>query len=237
MKVKAIKTRIFKEKENLLDFIISHVKKLENNSILVITSKIVALSEGRVFEIKNIKTKEELIKKESDFVMKTKYAWLTIKDGMVLASAGVDESNANGKIILLPKDSFKTAEVLRKKLLKHYGIKNLGVLITDSRLLPLRAGSVGVALGYSGFKGIRDYRGKLDLFKRKLKVSGIDIADSLATSAVMLMGEGNERQPLALITDSNVVFVKKINKNELKIDIKDDLYYPVIKSLFYEKKK
>lgn len=237
MKVIPIKTRIFKENENLIDFITSNVKKLQDDSILVVTSKIVALSEGRVVIIKNEKEKEALIKSESQFAMRTKFAthekyvWLTIKDGMVLASAGIDESNANGKVILLPKDSFQSASILRKKLLRHYKVKNLGIIISDSRILPLRAGIVGVALGYAGFKGVRDYRNTKDLFGRNLEFSRTDVADSLATSAVLLMGEGRESQPLAIITDSKVIFVDKINKNELKIDPKDDLYQPLFANI------
>lgn len=231
MKVKPIKTRIFKEKENLIHFITSNVLKLKEDSILVVTSKIVSLSEGRVVSVKNEKEKEELIKKESQFAMKTKYTWLTIKDDMVLASAGIDESNADGKIILLPKNSFKSANDIRKKLLAHYKIKNLGIIITDSRLLPLRAGVVGIALGYAGFKGVREYRGKADLFGRILKFSRTDVADSLATSAVFLMGEGNECQPLALISESSVSFSDRINKNELKIDIKEDVYQPLFEKI------
>ena len=231
MKVIPIKTKIFKENDNLIDFITSNIKKLKENSILVVTSKIVALSEGRVVIVKDEKTREELIKKESQFMMRTKYTWLTIKDGMVMASAGVDESNADGKIVLLPKDSFKAATEIRNKLLKYYKVKNLGILITDSRLLPLRAGVVGVALGYSGFKGVRSYIGHKDLFGRKLKFSRTDVADSLATAAVYLMGEGNECQPLAVITDSKVEFKNKIDKNELKIDIKEDIYQPLFEKI------
>lgn len=239
MQVIPIKTRIFKENENLIDFIFSNVKKLKNNSILVVTSKIVALSEGRTAVIKNEKEKEELIKKESQFAIRTKfhvdntdkYVWMTIKDGMVMAGAGIDESNADGKVILLPKDSWKTASILRQKFLKHYKIKNLGIIISDSRTFPLRAGIVGVAIGYAGFRGIRDYRGKQDLFDRELKFSRTDVADSLTTSAVLLMGEGNECQPLAIITDSKVIFTNKIDKNELKIDPKDDLYQPLFEKI------
>ncbi len=64
--------------------------------------------------IENEKTKENLIRKESDFAIETKYAWLTIKDGVVMASAGIDESNANGKLILLPRDSYKSADFCEK---------------------------------------------------------------------------------------------------------------------------
>lgn len=232
MQIKALKTRVFKEREDLFSFILKYVKKIPENSVLVVTSKIVALAEGRTLPIKNKKEKIRIIKQESDFALKTKYAWLTIKDGMAMASAGIDESNAKGKLILLPKDSFKSAEVLRKKLLQKFKIKKLGVLITDSRLFPLRAGVVGVALGYAGFKGIKDYRGTKDIFGRTLKMSQTDIADSLATSAVLCMGEGKEQQPLALITNAPVYFVEKINKKELLISLKDDLYLPLFKSIF-----
>ena len=146
-------------------------------------------------------------------------------------SSGVDESNANGKIILLPKDSFKTARVLCEKLKKHYRIKDLGVIISDSRLLPLRAGIVGVALGYSGFRGVRDYRGTPDIFGRKLKLSRTDIADSLATAAVLLMGEGAEQQPLAVITKAPVQFTNKTDRNELFIDPREDIYQPLFEEI------
>ncbi len=227
MQIKAIRTRIFRENEDLISFILKYVKKLPEKSVLVVTSKIVALSEGRTRECKNRKEKIKLIKEESDFALKTKIVWLTIKDGMVMASAGIDESNANGKIILLPKDSFESAEMIRKALCKKFDIKNLGVLITDSRLFPLRAGIVGVALGYAGFHGIKNYIGEKDIFGRKLKMSKTDIADSLATAAVLCMGEGKEMQPLALIKDAPVVFANKVNRKELIIDPKKDIYAPL----------
>lgn len=198
---------------------------------MVITSKIVALSEGRTVEYKNKKQKIKLIKQESDFAIKTKYAWLTIKNGMVMATAGIDESNAKGKLILLPKDSFQSADLIRKKLRKIFKVKKLGVLITDSRVFPLRAGIIGVSLGYAGFRGIKNYIGKKDIFDRVLKISKTDVADSLATSAVLCMGEGKEQQPLALITDVPVEFIEKVDKKELKIDIKDDLYLPLFQSI------
>jgi len=231
MQITPIKTRIFRENEDLTTFILTHVKNLKEKSVLVVTSKIVALSEGRMVEYKNKKQKIELIKKESSFAVKTKIVWLTIKDGMLLASAGIDESNANGKLILLPKDSFKSAKILRKRLINHFHLKNLGILITDSRLMPLRAGVVGVSLGYAGFKGIKNDIGKKDIFGRILKMSKTDIADGLATAAVLCMGEGKEQQPLAVITEAPIVFTKKINKKELVINPKEDIYAPFFSKL------
>ena len=235
MQIKAIKTRIFRENEELFPFIFKYVKKIREKYILVITSKIVALAEGRTINIDHSLSyfdfREKVIKAESEYMLRTKYTWLTIKDGMVMSSAGIDESNANGKIVLLPKDSFKTAAVIRKKLQKKFKIKNLGVLITDSRLFPLRAGIVGAAIGYAGFRGVRDYRGTPDIFGRTLKLSRTDVADSLATSAVLCMGEGKEQQPLALITNAPVEFIERINKKELLVDPREDLYQPLFERI------
>lgn len=235
MLIKPFKTRVFKEGEELLPFILKYLKKLPENSVLVVTSKIVALAEGRTALFESKRQKIKIIKEESEFTIKTKHAWLTIKDGIVMAGAGIDESNAGyenqRKLILLPKDSFKSASKLRTKLQKIFKVKNLGVLITDSRTGPLRAGIVGMSLGYAGFKGIRDYRGTKDIFGRILKMSRTDVADSLATSAVLCMGEGREQQPLALITNAPVEFTNKINKKELIINPKDDLYLPLFKGI------
>lgn len=227
MIIKPIKTRIFQEGENLLQFITSHIKKLPEESVLIVTSKIVALAEKRTAMIKDKKTKEKLIRSESKMAMRTKYVWLTVKDNMVMPSAGIDESNANGKLILLPKNSFKSANLLWSALRKKYNIKNLGVIITDSHTMPLRAGVIAMALGYAGFKGIKTYIGKPDIFGRNFHFSNVNVADSLSTAAAFTMGEGNEQQPLAIITKAKVNFCEKIKKDELHIDLREDMYMPL----------
>lgn len=231
MITRPIKTRVFREGNDLFVFITDYFKKIPEKSVIVVTSKIVALAEKRTAIIENNETKEKLIRAESEFAVLTKHVWLTVKDGMVMASAGIDESNAKGKLILLPKNSFKTAHFLRNKLRKHYGVRHLGVLITDSHTIPLRAGVTGVALGYAGFRGVKDYRGTPDIFGRKFKFSRTDVADSLATAAVFVMGEGNEQQPLAIIEKIPIEFCDKIHHKELHIDIKDDMYRPLFSQL------
>ena len=233
MKILAIKTRLFTAGDDLAVFIRAHVKKLPEKSVLVIASKIVALAESRT--VKNLgsgqKEYAQLIRKESSAAKKTKYAWLTITDGMLMANAGVDASNANGALVLLPKDSFASAAALRKALRRIYRVKKLGVVISDSHVEPLRAGVVAHALGYAGIQGVRDYRGKKDLFDRTMKISRTNVADSLATAAALAMGEGAERQPIALITDAPVEFTERINRNETRIAPRDDLYWPILKNL------
>lgn len=228
MNVQAVKTRIFKEGEALEMFIVEHIPSIADGAVLAVTSKIIALSEGRTGKIED---REKIIEEESDFVLRTKYTWLTIKDGTIMASAGVDESNADGKLVLLPKDSFAAAESIRSSLIRRFGLTNLGVIVTDSRLLPLRAGIIGVALGYAGFKGVRDYRGTPDIFGRELKLSRTDVADGLATAAVLEMGEGAEQQPLCIIENAPVEFVETVDRDELHIDIEDDVYKPLFDTL------
>jgi coenzyme F420-0:L-glutamate ligase/coenzyme F420-1:gamma-L-glutamate ligase len=231
MKIKAIKTVIFPPGGNLLLFIAKYLPKISDRSILVVTSKIVALSEGRFVTKTDEAAKEKIIRQESDLVIPTKYVYLTIKDGVVMANAGVDESNGNGRIILLPKDSFVAATKIRNWLKKKYQIKNVGVIVSDSHCLPLRAGITGVALGYAGFKGLKNYQGQLDIFGRPFQYSRVNVADSLVTAAVLCMGEGREKQPLALITNAPVEYTERINKEELKIDIKEDIYGPLFRKI------
>jgi coenzyme F420-0:L-glutamate ligase len=232
MNVRAIRTRVFQEGENLEEFIRQHISKLKDGSILAVTSKIVALAEGRTVQVKTPKEKEALIKKESEWALQTHPQWWwTEKDGALLVNAGIDDSNADGKLILLPKDSYKAAAKLRKALARHYKSKKLGVVITDSRISPMRSGVTGLAVGYAGFRGVRDYRGKKDIFGRILRVTMTDIADSLATTAALVMGEGAERQPLAIIEDAPVVFSEKINRTEVLIPAKEDMYYALFRGL------
>lgn len=231
MIVTALKTRLFQENENLIDFIIEHIPVLNDGTILVITSKIVALSEGRTVNANDEATKEKYIKSESEFALKTKYTWLTIKDGAVMAAAGIDASNANGKLILLPKNSFASAAEIRTALLTHYKIKKLAVIITDSRTSPLRRGVTGMATGYAGFKGIKTYTDKTDIFDRPFEYTNVNVPDSLAAAAVYEMGEGNELQPLAIISNTQIEFAETIDQNEIKISLDDDMYAPLFKAL------
>lgn len=88
-----------------------------------------------------------------------------------------------------------------------------------------------MALGYAGFCGIKDYINNLDIFGRKFHFSRVNMADGLATAAVLVMGEGNEQRPLALIAKAPVKFQNKINRQELHIDIKDDMFRPLFAKL------
>ena len=246
MKVTAIKTRKFiPPKDDLLSLIRESFSNivLKEGSVIVITSKIVSISEGRCIKIEDKLKKPELIKKEADFYIDKnkvsgRISTLTIKDNILISSSGIDESNGNGYYILWPKDPFVSVKRIYKFIKKEYSLKNFAVIISDSRRTPLREGILGVGLSYYGLEPLRDYRGKNDIFDRKMNFSITNIIDSLATAAVFVMGEGNEQTPFAIIEDiKDINFVNKdFSKSDpLKTNIKEDRYNFFLQSNIWKK--
>ncbi|MDD5528206.1 MAG: coenzyme F420-0:L-glutamate ligase [Patescibacteria group bacterium] len=224
MQIIPVKTPIFRENNNLVNFIFDNIPPLNNSDIIAVTSKIVALSQGRTGKLKN---KEELIIGSSKRIIKTPWALLTLINDDWCINAGVDESNGNHKVVLLPNNIFKTAETIRTKLMKHFCLKKLGVLITDTKSLPLRVGTIGRAVAYAGFQSLKSYIGKKDLFGKKSRLTKSNIADALSASAVLVMGEGSEQTPIAIIKNAPVNFTskKRHTKNgELSILPNKDIY-------------
>ncbi len=240
MQIKAIKTeKILPNTKTLIEILDKYINEFHENEILCITSKIVAICEGRIIPVGEI-DKDDLIKKEADLYLpreESKYnLFLTIKNNLLAVSAGIDESNANGYYVLWPEDSQKTANLVREYLAKRFKLKNVGVIITDSKTTPLRWGVTGAAIAHSGFIATNDLIGTPDIFGRKLKMTKVGIMDGLSASAVLVGGEGSEQTPLVHIQD--VPFVKFQDRNptidelnDLKIDIDDDVYAPIIKSV------
>ena len=246
MNITALKTnRIDSDNPpNLLSILQRYLQSFKEQSILAITSKIVAICEGRVIKIGQI-DKLDLIHKEAEFYLRPDHQYhisLTIKNNLLVPTAGIDESNGNGYYILWPKNPQKTANTVRSYLQNRFNLHKVGVVITDSKTTPLRWGTTGTALAHSGFAPLNNYIGTKDIFGRKLKVTYANIMDALAAGAVLVMGEGNEQTPLAVIQD--VPFVKFQNRNptnkelnNLKIDLKDDLYGSLLTSVPWKKGK
>jgi len=219
---------------------------LREGDVVAVTSKVVSIWEGRCIS-ETQTTKDELVKKEAALYLERKHtpgghALHTITKGIFMRSAGVDASNGNGYFILWPKNPQKSVDGLLRWFKKEYKIKNLGLVITDSRSIPLRRGAIGFALAYAGFAPIYDYRGKPDIFGRKLKVSQANIADALAAAAVLVMGEGNEQTPLAIIRGAPHIQelrtknLKRTTKhNSLIVPFNEDVYKPFLKSVYWKK--
>ncbi len=246
MIVKAIKTRpLIPPKDDLLSVIKeSFFKfKLKEKSVIVVTSKVVSIWQGRCIKIDDKVNKDELIKKEADFYIgrdkkSLNSVMLTIKDNLLIPTSGIDESNAKGYYILWPEKTFSSAKKIYGFIKKEYKLKKFGVIISDSHTTPLRTGIMGIGLAYYGFYPLRDYRGKKDIFGRELKMSQTNIVDSLAATAVYMMGEGAEQTPIAVMEDvGNIEFkISNINKPDpLKINIDEDIYSPLLRSVKWQK--
>ncbi len=79
-------------------------------------------------------------------------------------------------------------------------------MIIDSGLIPLRIGTIGLAVAVAGFKPIKDDRGKPDIFGRKILITRQAVADDLACAAHLIMGESTQKTPAVLIRDAPVNF-------------------------------
>lgn len=231
MLVRAIKSKIITQGDNLLEVFLKSLKKtrLMDGDLVVITSKVLAVTQNRIKKIKSEAEFRKLVKDEADKVIGDEMVMITIKNGIYIPWAGIDRSNSKpGEAILWPHQPFKEAEKLCKALKKHFKIKKLGVLITDSHCVPLRRGVSGIALGYAGFYGVNDLRGNKDLYGNKLKVTQQNMADMLAASAHAVMGEGKESTPFVLIRKAPVRFSsKKINPKESVMPADECLYRPL----------
>jgi len=228
--------------QDLLVLLDSYITDLQDGTVVAITSKIVSLCENNVVPFDAI-DKETLVIQESDKYLPaalSKYGHhFTITNNILIAMAGIDESNGGDYYVLWPKDAQATANLVRAHFTKKFGLKRLGVIITDSTSHALRRGTIGICLAHSGFSALNSYVGQPDLFGRPFAVSRADVASGLANSAVLQMGEGTERTPIALITD--VDFVTFLDHDptpeELEtttIPLEDDLFAPFLTSVTWK---
>ena len=240
MKVTPIKTKKIVVGDNLYKILDKYLPKLEEGDIVAVASKIISICQGDVVKNDGKITKFEIIKREAGFYLPEEYVnygiYLTIKNNMFVASAGVDESNANGYFILWPRNLQTTTNRVWKHLREKNKIKKLGIVVTDGRITPLRKGVTGIGLSWCGFEPLKDYIGKPDIFGHNLRVTKANLVDGLAATAVAVTGEGDEQTPLAVISEvPNIKFVERIpTKDELAemtIDIKDDVYAGLIRSV------
>ena len=138
LKITPIKTAIFHWGEDLNSFLRHSLRGtvLKDGDILVITSKIVSLSECQTLA-KDKVDKAQLIISEADYDL-GEVAFgcrLTIKHGLFIPSAGIDESNSEADhYILFPKDPFLSAQRI------HQSTRHPVVADNDETLDDVRCG-------------------------------------------------------------------------------------------------
>ncbi len=234
-----IRSEVKTEEFDLFESLISSLERsqvtLENGDVIVVSSKFVANSQGRMIDYQQVVPSEEskllgkkfqinpkiaeIILRESDTVFGGVPGFvITSADNIMAPNAGIDKSNAQkGKIVLYPTDAYRVAEQLRRKIFLKYFI-HVGIIITDSRLMPARVGTIGIAIACAGIEPLYDIRGQKDLFGNPLKVTFQAVADNLASIANLKMGEGSDATPFCVIKNSEAQITdRKISQDEMAI--------------------
>ena len=230
--------------QTLVDALIKSELTLEDGDVLAISSKYMAISEGRIVALESVEVSNEahelaqrygmlppmaqLVLNEADFVFGgIPFGFvLTANNGIISANAGMDRSNIpSGNVVLFSADPFASAYAFWEKLTAHYGGIRLGVILTDSWLMPGRLGTSGLALAVAGFHPLEDERGKLDLFGNPMMVTVRAVADTLAVAAQTVMGERDEATPFVLVRGANVRFTsERLSEADVAIDWRQCLY-------------
>lgn len=239
MKITAIKTHKITTKDaDILKILDKYTEDFKDNSILVIASKIVAITQGKVVKM-SPDEKEGYIKKISQrYIPKEEHKhnlFITISNNLLNYSAGIDESNVEGDFsVLWPENPYKVTSEVRKYLQNRFGVQNAGVIITDMIAIPLQWGLMAGPIAYSGFKPLKVLTGTPDVFGKKFKYTRVGIWNSLAVAAGAVMGEGAEQTPLAIIEDIPFVEFEDHDPSQEEIENlviipENDLFGPLMK--------
>jgi putative folate metabolism gamma-glutamate ligase len=240
MRLHPIKTHRISLGESIEAVLDKYLPRLSERSVVVITSKIISVCQSRVIPKDQIRDKKALVQQEADAYLDEEEShqrygiYLTLKNKILIPTAGIDESNAGDYYILYPENIPQTTEQIWHYLRKRDGLTELGVVLSDSHTTPLRRGVTGIGLGWCGFFPLHNYIGKPDLFNRPLKVSMSNLLDGIASAAVLVMGEGNEQTPLCLIEGlHNMAFQDRPPTEEelglITIAPEEDIYEPILR--------
>lgn len=201
-------------------------RTIRDGDVLVVSTKYVSCSQGRVVNLGRVRPSgagvgmskkyrldpgmAEIISRESDAILGGIGGFvITMSAGIMAPNAGIDGSNSGrGSAVLYPEDPYLAAEQLRRKIFLHMGV-HAGVILADSRLMPARVGTSGVAVACAGMEPVLDSRARPDLDGRPLKVTFQATADNLASIANHEMGEAAESRPFAIVRDSGVVLTER----------------------------
>lgn len=192
---------------------------IKDGDVLVISSKFISNSQGRILEIENSKVCDEARRIAKKFNSNEKFMEIVLREsdkilggvagfvmsttnGILAPNAGIDRSNSKEtKIVLYPNEPYKFAEELKRKIFLELDL-HVGIIVVDSRLMPARIGTTGVTIACAGIEPTRDLRGEKDLDGNPLKVTFQATADNLASIANHKMGEGDDLHPIAIVRDS-----------------------------------
>jgi len=244
LEVLPVKTSLVKVGDDICKVVLGAIAnaglKIEDGDVLLIADKIVATSEGRIVNYDSTKPTEKAKRLAEKYSLEPSFveivlreaeeiyggvprALLTLKNDVLIANAGVDHKNApENSACLWSINPNETARRVWKDLSKTG--KRIGLILVDSHVNPMRVGTTGFALGIAGIKPTKDCRGLLDLYRRPLIITRMNVADDLAAAAHLVMGETSESTPIVIIRGAPVEVTGDYDPNEVIIS-KDDCMY------------
>ena len=205
------------------DGLIGMNEAFQNEDVLVIAQKIISKAENRYVDLTEVvpgdrakrialdvdkdPRKVQVILDESNEVVRARSGVLIVEHrlGFVQANAGIDQSNITNDdgdnedlCLLLPMDADASAKCIRYIINERFGV-NVGVIINDSMGRAWRMGTLGLAIGVSGFTALESYIGEKDIFGKELAVTQVAAADEIAAGASLVMGQTTEKTPAVIV--------------------------------------
>ncbi len=210
---------------------------VRDKDVIVAAQKVVSKAEGRVVDLDSVvpsreaveiaeKTDKdpclvELILRESSELLKVvdRHIIVLTRHGIVCANAGIDRSNSGGlnKVVLLPVDPDGSARRIRESIEKLTGVR-VAVVITDTYGRQFRRGVVNMAIGFSGINPFRDYRGLTDRYGYVMRVTRVNIVDEIAAAAELVMGQGSENTPFAIVRGVDYEYSLEFSYRDVYMD-------------------
>jgi coenzyme F420-0:L-glutamate ligase len=244
-----VKTGIINVGTNIIDTIIESIPlKLRDKDILVISSKPILIALGYTVKRSQIECDDisrriskrynipphvvrAILSHSIRLYGGTEGFLLSEVDGILLPNAGIDNKNCKDRdsMVLPPIKLKNMAKRFYTEILNKFGVR-VPIIISDSTIFPLRRGTRAVAIYVYGFKPIKNYIGKKDLFGRKIKYTTLSLADEIASAAHLLIGEGEERTPAAVVRGVEIILCEEDLSDQLKIEKDRCLYNEVFES-------
>ncbi len=195
---------------------------IQPHDVIVVTHVAVSKSEGNIVNLDEVKPSQkaieiaeqtnkdpalvEVILRETKEIVRIGQNSIITEtnSGVICANAGVDRSNVSGdrNVVPLPENPNASAARIRREIMQLSGVE-VAVIVSDTHGRPFRLGEINIAVGFAGFKPIRDRRGEKDLFGYVLRIKQTAIADELSSAAELVIGQANEGIPAAIVRGYN----------------------------------
>lgn len=214
--------------DNIADIVIRGMEQfggLQQRDIIVVASKIISKSEGRIVNLNEIVPTQEaldlyeklgrkspellqlILDNAVEYRMENNVIIAKNKLGFVMTSAGVD-AYSEREAILLPEDPDQSAKKIMDGI-RDKTSKDVAIVISDSEGRADRFGAGAISIGLAGIDPLRIKQ--VELEDGKIKRTEETIPDMLAGQASLLMGQRGNNLPIVCVRGFSYDFSPKAN--------------------------